>query len=253
MVTGLGYTLALTTDVGALSWQTRDTLRDWARSAAFRPDGGGSVILYDFHTKENTLVLVSDFGKTWTVTGPPETHPDWPQHRIGLWYDKTLFIDELHAFRIRTDPQDIGPHDNLVYVDESKDGGQSWQEAIFTTQGEYLNQLRAPGNSLWIQTWDNLYRLSGLTIIEDPDFPVLRLSPNPADASALCRFSTADRWSGPATLRIFTMDGKLQLESGVTQTLGVTEFYLPQLPPASYRVSLEREGKITGAATLLLR
>lgn len=238
--TGLGYTLVHTTDDGGVSWQTQDTLRSWEVDWHLNPDGAGYAIRYnhDHQQNVNTYILyrIENYGKTWTLLGKPGDDPAWPQQRIGMWYDSRFFVNEQLGFRARI----TGGFNNIIHLDRTDDGGQSWQEDYFVNEVFPIQQLSVQNQTIWLQTWVDVFRRSLTIGLDDPmQKQSILIYPSPLPAGGTLQVDLTEKWNGTVLCRIVGMDGKIHHQQQIEAEEGRFTVEMTALPPALYQLSVQ--------------
>lgn len=250
LTTGLGYDLIKSTDDGGQSWQTRDTLRNWGNQMHLNPDGTGYVLRYkhDFHLNTNSYFLyrVEDFGKNWTEIPDPTNDPLWPEYIVGMWYEEDLRGENNVSIQLRTDLQDLGYQDDITYLDLSIESNGFWIMAFLKLTGEYINEARIEDNSIWVQTWENLYRTDlHFVEVKSPQPMELGVGPNPAVAGEAIELSLSELLTETKGIgRLLSSDGKLIQSFDLQFVAGKTQIQLPNTPAGIYWLELRTQGKV---------
>lgn len=249
-ITGLGYTLVMTTDNGGASWEVQDTLPYLNSSMHLNDDGSGIAVQHRDHPagSEYAVYRISDFGKQWDFIGAPESDPDWSQHRIGLFHDGYYYLNNDVVFRWRQDPQGTGNQDDIQYIDLSRNGGQTWQEGFFSVTGKYANQFEPFQDAIWLSTWNDVLRTDFSAVsTQQPDLtkkPTLTVVPSPAIAGQISTLVLSDDVYAELPARLFASDGRLVQDFTLHFNHGKGHWRVPdQLAPGVYFVEVQLEGK----------
>ncbi len=255
LVTGLSYSLIKTTDDGGITWQTRDTIRDWGNNYHFRPDGTGVILacVYDHHTAgggcDNIAYKTADFGNTWEEVGPAGQGTEWPELRKGLWYESTLYVDDNLVFRVRRDVNGSLPEDDVYHLDKSVDAGITWQEDYFVNTWYPFHQLFLEWDTPWVTTWKSVFRLSVASIgtsEASQTESLLQIAPNPSGSESTMQIQADNLYNGLTQVSCFSSDGRLAYQGNVMLLAGKATINAPLLPNGLYQLVLADSGRVIG-------
>jgi photosystem II stability/assembly factor-like uncharacterized protein len=253
IVTGLGKTLVQTTDDGGQNWIERDSLKTWESDQFYQANGQGAAIRYQYNFQNQTsayfLYNISNFGQQWTPIGAPGIGPDWPQQRIGLWYDKQYFVSEQLGYRTRVSNLAADQH----LLDRTTDGGQNWETNYFSHQTHPLNNLFPTDGALWAHYWDGLYRIGTTSAVPETPAPEsLSVFPQPAGKEPL-QLQLGQAWNGRARCRILSAEGRICAEQEIQISDGRGQLLPGDLPAGAYSVQVLREQAAPVVGKLILR
>ncbi len=241
LTSGLGYTLIQTTNDGGLTWTSRDTIFDYLypESERLNATGNGYSVRSQYvnGVLQRALYGIQDFGQTWENIGTPGTGTNWPQQRVGLWFDGTYYLNNDQV--IRLEPFSTGGFPVIYKYGFSNDGGAQWTTDFFTVEDYSVSGIELFDNVLWFQTRKGLYWRSLEPSSSNEKvmvYPSLGLFPNPVAAGATLTLRVPEATSG-GTIRLYQMDGCLVQEQIADNSRETATLQIPAtLSPGIYQV-----------------